>query len=461
MQNDIITNSGFTNETLITSLGILALIWALIAYQRRGNANQSKAWLGYSAMTLELLAGAMAIYWAVKNGSGLLTWIFVLGFVGLAVAKASIVPAVSKAFEDSNYPALAFGTVALIGAYGIVYFAGSFHGGMEGAGKAAQEATASAPIRAIDAQLESARGKLTGLSQYADSGKAASESSKASHLESQLESARQALSRCPANYLTKCINPNQAKVDSLQAQLNGLSYHSGNQNYTGTKQLIADLEMQRAELLTGGSITSASGHGADDKMIAWMLNITEEKARDVKWLVFVLAFDILSLLFRLTGEFVAKGVPETKALVRQFEVLLDAGYSMPQVANMLAGSNQFQGHINDSLLTSDTDRTRAPSEALSSEAPKQAEEKLIEQPLLSNETDLYNKWLGEVERGEIRCTQADAKRFISSNMTQGGKTSTITPMGMVEVHKRWLEQATADGILKPLGGIGKASHQLA
>ena len=84
MQNDI--NTTLTSESLIVSLGIIALFCALVAYQQRGHVNQSRSWLGYSALTLELLAGSMAIYWSVKNGSGLLTWIFVFGFVGLAVA---------------------------------------------------------------------------------------------------------------------------------------------------------------------------------------------------------------------------------------------------------------------------------------------------------------------------------------------------------------------------------------
>ncbi len=214
MHNDISTT--FSSESLIVSLGIIALFLSLIAYQQRGHVNQSRSWLGYSAMTLELLAGSMAIYWSVKNGSGLLTWIFVFGFVGLAVAKASIVPAVSKAFTDRNHPALLFGVISLLGAYSVVYFAGSFHGGIEGAGKAAQEATASAPIRALDSQLEAARDKLSGLSNYADSSKAAKESATAKALDIKLSNARTALSRCPTNYLTKCINPNQRKIDSLQ-----------------------------------------------------------------------------------------------------------------------------------------------------------------------------------------------------------------------------------------------------
>ena len=447
--NTIINATGFSSESLIATLGIVALFLALMAYQQRGNVNQSRSWLGYSALTLELLAGSMALMWSVKNGEGLLTWIFVLGFVGLAVAKASIVPAVSKAFNESNHPALLFGIVSLLGAYTIVYFAGSFHGGIESSGKAAAEATASAPIRALDAQLESARTKLTGLSNFADGNKAASESNKAKQLETQLNAARAALSRCPANYLTKCINPNQRKIESLQGQLNALTYYSGNQNYSGTKQLIADLETQRAELLTGGNIASESGHGADDRMIAWLLNIPEEKARDLKWLIFVLAFDVLSLLFRFTGEFVTRGVPETRLLTRQIAVLIESGYSLPDAALMLAGQSGF----NSGQLTSPEDRTRAPSDGGSSQA--------VNDLILHNDVDLYVKWIGQVKAGEIKCTQKDAKRFISSNMTKGNQSQTITPAGMIEVHKRWLDQATSEGVLRPEGGIGKPSHVLA
>ena len=453
MHNDISTT--FSSESLIVSLGIIALFLSLIAYQQRGHVNQSRSWLGYSAMTLELLAGSMAIYWSVKNGSGLLTWIFVFGFVGLAVAKATIVPAVSKAFTDCNRPALLFGIISLLGAYSVVYFAGSFHGGIEGAGKAAQEATASAPIRALDSQLEAARDKLSGLSNYADSSKAAKESATAKALALKLSNARTALSRCPANYLTKCINPNQRKIDDLQNQLATLTYHTGNQQYSGIQQLIADLETQRSELLTGGNIASESGHGADDRMIAWLLNVSEERARDLKWLIFVLAFDILSLLFRLTGEFIVRGVPETKLLTRQLAVLLESGYSLPNAAAMLAGTSGFNAALPDSNLTSqnsEIDCTRA----VENHSPADPETAVLE-----NDNALYFDWKEQVKAGDIKCTQKDAKRFISRNLATGGKSQTITPQGMIEVHKRWLEKATSEGVLKPLGGVGKPSHILA
>ena len=454
MHNDI--NTSFNSETLIATLGIIALLLALIAYQQRGHADQSRSWLGYSALTLELLAGSMAIYWSVKNGSGLLTWIFVLGFIGLAVAKASIVPALSKAFTDSNYPALVFAIPALIGTYGIVYFAGSFHGGIEGAGKSAQEATASAPIRALDAQLEAARNKLTNLSNYADANKAAAESAKASMLNSQLISARAALSRCPANYLTKCINPNQQKIDTLRNQLSALTYYAGNQNYSGTQQLIADLETQRAELLTGGNIASESGHGADDKMIAWLLNIPEEKARDLKWLIFVLAFDILSLLFRFTGEFVSRGIPETRLISRQLEVLLKSGHSLSDAALMLSGQT---GLISGSLTSEK--RLEAPDASGSNQSENGSSSESQKTPLLDNDEQLYLEWLHQVQNKVIKCTRNDGKAFISDRLTKGKQSKTITPMEIQEIHRSWVNRAEEEGVLKPLGGIGKASHILA
>ena len=454
--NTIINTAGFSSETLIATLGIIALFLALVAYQQRGHADQSRSWLGYSALTLELLAGSMAIYWSVKNGSGLLTWIFVLGFVGLAVAKASIVPAVSKAFTDDNRPALFFGVISLLGAYSVVYFAGSFHGGIESAGKAAQEATASAPIRALDAQLEAAREKLTSLANYSDANKAAAESTKASSLNAQLAGARVALSRCPTNYLTKCINPNQQKIDSLQSQLSALTYYSGNQSYSGTKQLIADLETQRAELLTGGNIASESGHGADDKMIAWLLNIPEEKARDLKWLIFVLAFDILSLLFRFTGEFVSRGIPETRLISRQLELLLKSGHSLPDAALMLSGQT---GLISGSL-TSENPR-KQPDASGPNQFKNNHSSESRKTPLLDNDEQLYSEWLHQVQNKIIKCTRNDGKAFISDRLTKGKQSKTITPMEIQDTHRSWVNRAEKEGILKPLGGIGKASHILA
>ena len=89
------------------------------------------------------------------------------------------------------------------------------------------------------------------------------------------------------------------------------------------------------------------------------------------------------------------------------------------------------------------------------------EDEHFEPAVLENDNALYFDWKEQVKTGDIKCTQKDAKRFISRNLATGGKSQTITPQGMIEVHKRWLDQATQEGLLKPLGGVGKPSHILA
>lgn len=456
----------FSNENLLATSGIIALLCALVAWQQRGNANEVSVWLGWSALSLEMLAGAMAIYWSVQNGIGLLSFIFVFGFVGLAMSKATIVTALSKALNDTNYAALVVSAITLLGAYSIVYLAGSFHGGIESAGKAATEATASAPIRALDAQLAIAWDKQSGLAAFADSGRAASEEVKATQLNSQLTAARTALSRCPANYLTKCIRPNQAKIDRLEMQLSELTYYSGNTEYSGTKQLIADLESQRAALLSTGGIANESGHGADDAMIAWILNVSVEKARDLKWLIFVLAFDILSLLFRLSGELVSKGLPSSRLLTRQFKVLLDGGHDPMQAAHMLAtvqGIKTLPHGVQENRVSehsTDTDNTaQLPSEDNNSEAlpdTTRGRSQAITEDLEKH----YQEWSELVKSGQMKCSQDPAKKFILNRLSRGRKKHAITPLGAVEIHKEWLVKGEVDGYLQPYIGKLNKSHEL-
>lgn len=349
-------NASLSPDTLFPTLGIIALAFVLTAWQLRGNRHKTRSWLGWAALTLELLAGSMAIYWAASNGNGLLTAIFIFGFVGLAMAKATIVSAVVTAYEQHKTAALVVGIMTLLGAYIIVYFAGSFHGSIESSGKAAQEAQASAPITALDAKISAAQDQLASFSQYSDRTKAKVEKAQYDALSIQLNNAHDALNQCPANYITKCINPAQAKIDSLRQQLNQLSYFRGNQNYTATKQIITDLQQQRSDLLASGSIASTNGLGADDQMIAWILSTTVEHARHIKWLVFVLAFDVLSLMFRLTGDLVTANTVNHKAVANRLLVLLESGYDTQQAAQLLANvpNNQL---LPDTSHTDNTDTT--------------------------------------------------------------------------------------------------------
>ena len=54
-------------ETLLATLGTIAIALVLIAWQTRGNRHKTRTWLGWAALTLELLAGSMAVYWVYPN----------------------------------------------------------------------------------------------------------------------------------------------------------------------------------------------------------------------------------------------------------------------------------------------------------------------------------------------------------------------------------------------------------
>jgi len=446
MHNDTITVSGSTAPApalafdpviLMSSLGIAALFLALVAWQVRGSPNAVRGWLGWSALTLELLAGAMAITWASLNGQGLLAWIFVLGFVGMALAKASIVSAVGRAVERQLTGALAVTAITLILTYAVVYLAGSFAGTMESSGKAAAESLASAPIKALDAQITAARSKLEGLTDYADTQKATAQAASARRLEVRLVEERTVLESCPQNYITRCINPAQQRIRQLENELAGLSYHTNNQSYQSTQAHIARLETDRAALLKSGGIPSASGHGADDQMISWLLGVSVEKARDLKWLIFVLAFDILSLLFRLSGELISVGTSDSRLVGRRLAVLLDSGLPLPQAAAMLAGGAALQ-------------------------LPQQPYAHGLNTPEpIGNENDLYPVWLAEIETGKREPTMRPAKDFLNKNLCIDGAENTPTPAQMGEVAGRWLAQALDENIIEETGaGRGKAKYQL-
>ncbi|MBK8451766.1 MAG: hypothetical protein WAQ53_15400 [Thiofilum sp.] len=468
-------------DTLIPTLGTIAVALALIAWQTRGNRYKTRAWLGWSALTLELLAGAMAIYWAATNGQGLLVWIFVLGFVGLALGKATIVSAVVDAYERGLMGALGVGILTLLGAYAVVYAAGSFSGVIESTGKAAQAAEQSAPIQALDAQIAAAQGKLGTLSQYADAGRASAESAQATQLQTQLTAARDALAKCPPTYITKCVNPAQSRIDALQRELSTLTYHGNNQAYAGTQQLIADLQTQRATLLQSGT-TTTSGLGADDKLIAWLLGVEVEQARSLKWLIFVFAFDVLSLAFRLTGDMVASGIPDHKRAAKRLEVLMESGYSLPQAANLLAHSPdtkqpttlpapEVYAYSADTLKPSETaldpvlsatDNPTSHASEVYAYSTDTSDNPLSLDDVYASAEPLYREWKELVASKTINPTVRPAKEFLNERLCQGKQKTTITPVQMDSIANRWLERARLQGVLKynPESGVGKPKYVL-
>ena len=291
--------SAFDWRLVVAGLAVAAVGAALVAWQTRGDPARCRGWLGWSALSLELLAAAMAVFWAVRNGSNVLTLLFAVGFIGLALAKAVTISALVHAGRAGNYGAVAVGVLAMAGAYLTVYGAGAFEGTMDGSQKAAEAAQRSAPALAMDSQLKAAYAKLEGLTAYADSTRAAESASKAENLHRRLQDARNRLAACPPTYITKCVDPARREIASLEQALGADGYAAGNAAYLGTQQHIADLEAQRAELLKTGGTAAGVAAGRDDELVAWLFGVPVPQAAALKWLLFVGVFDVLSLLLRL------------------------------------------------------------------------------------------------------------------------------------------------------------------
>lgn len=441
------------NHYISICVAVMAATLLFIHFNLRDrNANK---YIAACLLVIDLLPASMAVSWATTQNEGLTTFLFVLGFIAFASLKLLLVWLLLRAMNDKNTGGVMLVIVTMLVIYGVILAGAAFNGNVAGAKKAAQASLDSAPMQSIEAQILSAETKLEGLAKFADGSKASAESTKTERLKRQLNAARTALSNCKPNYITLCIRPNTAKVDSLENQLSTLTYYAGNSEYTGTIALLATLQERRAKLMESGGTVSISGTGADDRFLSKLFGGDVEQARNWKTLIFMIVFDFITIGIRMVVAFVNRGVDTGALFHEQYDLMRRMGHSHNQVMlsmSVAAGVIDKTGLISGDL-TSDRDRTRAVDEGLSSESAKVL--------MLDNDNDMYLKWLGQVQSGDIKCTQKDGKRFISSNMTKGKQSQTITPQGMVEIHKRWLNQATNDGVLLVAGGIGKPSHVLA
>lgn len=343
------------------ALAMLAVAALLLAWQQRGDPARLRAWLGYGALFLELLAAGLAIAWAVDQGGGLLVLLFAAGFVGMALSKATTVSAVVNGWRGGNHGAAVVGGLTLAGLYAVVYLAGVFGGAQGTAQKTATAAAQSAPVAALDAQLDAAREKLASLAPYADPVKADVESqaqaqadqaqaARVAALQEKVGAARAAAAPyanpdCTPKkdsrgepYTTRaaaaCAAIEQAQAALLRAERGGSGsaggYAQRHAEYNGVRAHVADLETRRADLLSQGGAAQAQAAGADDRLVAWLLGVTTEQAAGLKWLFFVLAFDVLSLGMRLTSEM--QGGDNTTQARRRFNALLSGGLSPAEAA---------------------------------------------------------------------------------------------------------------------------------
>lgn len=193
--------------------------------------------------------------------------------------------------------------ISLFGAYTLVFIAGSMYGSISSTGRATIEAESSSEVKAIDADIEAIKTKIEGLAIYSDSQKAQNEMIEAKKYEADISEQKEILSSCTIRFKNPehCINKAQNKINDKRERLESLVYYKGNSDYQTNQKYLSDLQKQRVELLNGGANTS-TGSGADDKLVAWVFGVKKDEAMGIKWLFFVLCFDVLSLFFRLTGE---------------------------------------------------------------------------------------------------------------------------------------------------------------
>ena len=420
------------------------------------NANKH---IASALLVVDLLPASMAVSWATTQGEGLNTFLFVLGFIAFASLKLLLVWLLLKAMSNKNTTGVVLVVITMLVIYAVILAGASFNGNVSGAKKAAQASLDSAPMQSVDAKILSAENKLEGLTKFADSTKANAETVKIERLNSQLSSARATLSRCPANYLTKCINPTQRRIDALEEQLNGFTYSSGNSEYTGTLALLATLQERRTELLSTGDTVAVSGLGADDRFLSKLFGGDVEQARNWKTLIFMIVFDFITIGIRMVVAFVNRGVDTGALFHEQYDLMRRMGHSHNQVMlSMSVAAGVVSLPDKSGLITSENqnDQPAAAGDSRSKSHGSSGDEL----PLLDNDNQLYSEWLHQVENKVIRCTRNDGKAFISARMTKGNQSNTITPMQMETIHKEWLQRATDEGVLEPLGGVGKPSHVL-
>jgi hypothetical protein len=341
-------------------LAIIAAVFLLIAWQRRGTMNAASGWLMAAALPLELLGLALSIFWAVSAPQGaILPIIFVIGWVAMTVGRAALIPVI---VAQNSTTVRAFATFGLIMAYSALYSSGLFHALNADSDAAQARLEKSKPALALDAEIERARQAVASLSIYADAAQAEADieahrsakiqaEARKSYLEMRMDddmrqtpknsagkSAGKSLGELTRNcaesysghYSGDCAEV-WAMRKELEALNNGLygsnvgasGYADKHSQYGGAQAHLATLMFERAKLShSGGGVIEQ--WNADDRAIAWIFGMTPEQANRVKWLVFTLIFDVLALVFRLVAAMISDG---TAALKNRIARLLDAGLS--------------------------------------------------------------------------------------------------------------------------------------
>lgn len=326
----------FDWRAVISVALIVALAMLIIAWKRKGNAQNAHTWIYYIGAVLGLCGGAMGIYYGLYKSEGLTSAIVGASFVVMALYRAVGMDTAVNQAKQGQFGAAFIGSTLLILCWLIVYAGGSFEGQADGAAKL-QEAAASSPeVRAVDAELDVARANVARLSQYADTSAATDSSRKLADINARLESARKELANCPPSIVTRCINPKSEAVHALEAAaLAAGAYTVGAGDLQAARAVVADLQVKRGAMLKGGGV-SVGKIGKDAEFVAWATGKSVEDASRILWMVIVGVLDVASTLAHL---YAALSRPSEDYIigecVNQVEVLLRNGFSQHEVFYML------------------------------------------------------------------------------------------------------------------------------
>ena len=447
------------------SVTVMILVMVFIHFNLKDrNANK---YIALALLGVDLLPASMAITWASTQGEGLTSGLFVLGFISFVALKLLLVWLLHKALTNGNTQGVwsVVGTMIII--YGVILAAAAFNGSISGAKGAAQEAISSAPVQSIDAQILAAENKLAGLSTFSDSGKAANEAATANRLKSQLATLQAALGQCPANYLTKCINPNNRKIEAAQRQLSSLTYYTGNQDYSGTLSHLAELQDRRSTLLSSGGIASTSGLGADDKFLARIFGGDVDAARDWKLFIFMIIFDFITIIIRIVVTFVNRGINEAELLSDQVYALAKAGHNSNQIIAIMAANSgliQLPDKTNHDAFNGGVTGTDNNADQTVSEADQKDRSDYVHVVAKAGKQEvesLFSEWSQTVQAGTVKCTGKESKAFILKHLSGTGRTKTITPTQAVVIYKGFVEKGIQSGWLERAIVRGQPSVKLA
>ncbi len=407
---------------------VIALGLMMVAIKTRCNSKNAHNWVFYCGVALGLLGSSMAIYYGIYKGDSIISVLSALAFIAMAIFRIVGLESAVDHWKKGKIGVSLLGIGMMVMCWIFIYIAGSFEGQADGAAKSEMAALSSPQVLAIDGQIAAATAQLNTLSTFAN-GIAAAQSSRATRdLEVRLEAAQRRLNACNPLIVTKCVNPRTADVQAIERQIDASKgYATGNGDYLAASALLADLQSQKAKMISSGGLTTGKV-GKDVAFMAWALGTTDTgHASRVLWLLYVGFIDVLSL-----------GVHLFAAIIRPSD---DAG------EHAIAFDINRLKHLRTAGLSADeAHHILSQKTALAIGSPNHAPQQIgqpinaVAQPIVANAKQPIEQPFQPLARGETPYPIGDSAQvakpafvgFVDTNSmpTQPDKTATPTSVPM-------------------------------